>query len=344
MEANMSKAKERIPIWDNLKFILIFLVVLGHLADCFIRSYNMRVLYFYIYIFHMPLFIFISGLFSKRTIEEKNYKKIFEYLILYVAINFFYVLSSIFFHFVCGTKGVSLDLFSINSGGAPWFLFSIFSFYLITIAFNKLDKKYLLVLSVIVACFVGYDNRIGDFLALSRTIVYYPFFLAGYLLNAKDVVTFVKNRKIQILSFIFIISTCLICLFFMDKIYFLRPLLTGRNPYSVLAKYKSIGLLLRFVYYIVVSIFIISIISLTPSKNSIFTKLGSRSLCVYFFHIPIINFLSTTPVILKFLDNTSYLLIIPISFIITILLSQKCFEIVLNYIKEIRLENKKITS
>lgn len=174
--------------------------------------------------------------------------------------------------------------------------------------------------------------------------MYYPFFLLGYLLNAKEIITFVKNRKIQILSLIFIISTCLICFFFMDKLYFLRPLLTGRNPYSTLTKYRSIGLLLRFIYYIVVSLFGISIISLMPIKNNIFTKLGSRSLCVYFFHYPIINILSTTPIVLKFLDDTSYLLIIPISFIITILLSQNCFEKILNFIKEIRLENKKITS
>ena len=75
--------KERIYLWDNIKFILIFLVVLGHFADFHTAtSLNMRRLFFYIYIFHMPLFIFISGLFSKKTINEKKYKKIFEYLIL----------------------------------------------------------------------------------------------------------------------------------------------------------------------------------------------------------------------------------------------------------------------
>ena len=56
--------QKRIYLFDNIKFLLILLVVIGHLIehspmlktqDCF------RGIFLYIYAFHMPLFIFISG-------------------------------------------------------------------------------------------------------------------------------------------------------------------------------------------------------------------------------------------------------------------------------------------
>lgn len=66
----------RIYKWDNIKFILILLVVLGHFVDVYTsESDNMKALFFTIYIFHMPLFIFISGLFSKKFINSNKFKK-----------------------------------------------------------------------------------------------------------------------------------------------------------------------------------------------------------------------------------------------------------------------------
>ena len=54
---------ERSSKWDILKFAMIFLVVLGHAAEYNLRSSeSMRSLFFFIYTFHMPVFIFVSGL------------------------------------------------------------------------------------------------------------------------------------------------------------------------------------------------------------------------------------------------------------------------------------------
>lgn len=75
---------KRIEKWDILKFFLIFTVVLGHIADFYTdKSEAMQYLYLFIYIFHMPLFIFVSGLFSKRTVNERRIDKIAGYMIVY---------------------------------------------------------------------------------------------------------------------------------------------------------------------------------------------------------------------------------------------------------------------
>ena len=61
---NTEVKNKREPIFDTLRFIGIFLVVFGHI----IESYDFKwadIVYKCIYLFHMPLLIFISGYFSK---------------------------------------------------------------------------------------------------------------------------------------------------------------------------------------------------------------------------------------------------------------------------------------
>lgn len=58
--------KTRIALWDNLKFVLILLVVIGHFSKFFQNDSSIyRSVFLFIYAFHMPLFLFISGLFHK---------------------------------------------------------------------------------------------------------------------------------------------------------------------------------------------------------------------------------------------------------------------------------------
>ena len=64
---------KRIALWDNLKLFLIFLVVLGHLTlQYFCSSQMFCTVTMVIYTFHMPAFVFISGLFSKKAINGET--------------------------------------------------------------------------------------------------------------------------------------------------------------------------------------------------------------------------------------------------------------------------------
>lgn len=325
------KTNKRISLWDNLKFILIFLVVVGHFIDFHTyHSTNMKRLFFYIYIFHMPLFIFISGLFSKKNINERKYRKIFEYLILYLALQIIFFTSNVI------TNGpFSITFF--YEGGIPWFMLSLFFFNLLTIFLKRLNYKYLFTLSIILACFIGYDAQITDFLALSRTIVFYPFFLAGYYFDSNKVIEFCKRKKIKMLSVIFLLLSAIICYLFISKLYIFRPLITGRNPFNTLGHFYKYGCIIRLIYYLVATLFIISLISLTPSKNTPFTSLGARSLQVYILHFPCILIFYRILHGYKILEYMpSYLMIIPLALLLTIVLSQKQLEKPINFIKTIK--------
>ena len=57
--------KERNYLFDNLKFFLIVLVVFGHSLEEISLEHNYAIIRAWIYSFHMPAFVFISGYFSK---------------------------------------------------------------------------------------------------------------------------------------------------------------------------------------------------------------------------------------------------------------------------------------
>ena len=72
----MTAKTERIALWDNLKFFLIMMVVIGHIIDNYTHDSKFILgLFLFIYSFHMPAFIFVSGIFAKKTIHERNVTK-----------------------------------------------------------------------------------------------------------------------------------------------------------------------------------------------------------------------------------------------------------------------------
>lgn len=64
--------QKRDVYFDSLKFVLIALVVIGHVIERNRESPFCLALYNTIYLFHMPLFVFVSGYFSKKYSDNKK--------------------------------------------------------------------------------------------------------------------------------------------------------------------------------------------------------------------------------------------------------------------------------
>ena len=59
---------------DNIKVVLIFLVVFGHLIERYIDTSNTLMgIYMFIYIFHMPLFVYNLLFYLLLFLENHNY-------------------------------------------------------------------------------------------------------------------------------------------------------------------------------------------------------------------------------------------------------------------------------
>lgn len=79
MKNNNLIKKERIWYWDTVKFLMILFVVVGHVVG-YIASYgreDVMAINLFLYTVHMPMFIFIFGLFYK---EKDCLRKILFYL------------------------------------------------------------------------------------------------------------------------------------------------------------------------------------------------------------------------------------------------------------------------
>ena len=173
--------KERDYFFDNIKAVLIFLVVLGHFLLPIHEEGNVLVLIKrLIYVFHMPLFVFVSGYFSKRIYKDGkyNFKKILylikAYILFVVAIQAVYAIS--------GFRSFrKIDFFS--QSGAPWYLFAMIAWYLMIPLIRKFKPLPVIIVNIVLALAAGFFKNVGDFLCLSRILVFGPFFFLGYYME-----------------------------------------------------------------------------------------------------------------------------------------------------------------
>lgn len=337
----VSSYEGRTQKWDILKFLMIFLVVLGHAADYYTEfSEEMRSLFLFIYSFHMPVFIFVSGLFAKRTVNEKRKDKILGYLIMYLIIK-------VLFFIVKKILGLKTGFSLFNEAGLPWFMLTMAAFMLITMLVKDFSPKYIMTVSVILACFAGYDSNIGSFLSLSRIIVFYPFFYLGYCLDRKKLEVFCSRKILKIISASVIVVTATVIFLTVDKIYWLRALLTGVNSFNTLGEFREYGFVLRLFYYILITVIGGAIVILVPGKTplGLAAKFGQRTLSVYAFHYIAFFVLYEKFEVMEIFDKLflqfAGWMIIPLSLLITLLFSLKPFNDILLKIMNVPMKNIK---
>lgn len=330
----------RIAKWDNAKFILIILVVLGHIAELYCDKYTaFKSAFLFIYSFHMPAFIFIAGLFGKKLInsEKLNWVKLLPFLVLCLLLNFFRFASFYIFD-----RSAKFSLSKISN--ISWFLFALFAFYIITYLVKNFDKRYILLIAVIVACIAGYDKKTGDYFALSRIIAFYPFFLAGYCLEEESLRNFLNKKSVRIISAVVIVGFLLICIFFVHKFYWLRPLITGKNSFYKLEVRPSFGGVYRLLYYLVAFVLVGAFLSLVPNKEiKFFSSLGSHTLSVYFWHLPVIQVLYEVGAFKPFTDKSeiaALIFAVALAVLFSVIFSLKPFRTPVNYIMKPKLREK----
>ena len=279
---------KRVAYFDNMKFILIVLVVIGHFIDQYTDNSRLfKAMYLLIYTFHMPLFLFLSGLFDKRgePLADKAMKGIY-YISLSVLLK---CLISLTRFIMTGKWSFQL----LSESGIPWFCFALGVFIILTgvLARIKIKLYAVIAVNIIIACFTGLDKSIGDLLCLSRIIVFYPFFLLGTMINKESIQRIPAKRAVRILSFVFLLALCVFAYLYLDKVYVMRHIFTGRNPFN--ASVRSQGPLLRLACYAVTAVIGFAFMMIVPAgRLKILTCFGERTLQVYFWHRPVLYVLT----------------------------------------------------
>lgn len=311
--------KERDYYFDNLKAILIVLVVVGHMIEPMVGNYIYKTIYTYIYLFHMPLFLFVSGYFSKN-IKIESMKKV---LITYIIFQTLYGLLAIYvlkenYHFAY-----------FYPYWIMWYLFALF-FMQLTLPI-VLKFKYALLGSFIFGVLIGYDNSASYYFSLSRIIVFYPYFLMGYYFDKEKFIQigFTKNffcyLNKKVISAIAIISLGVL-------VYYLAKYIDIRLLYSSYP-YKALGLDLHFAWiyrilsYLAAIALSFLILNLVPNDKNIFSNIGKNTLSIYLLHGFIVKLLITS-------NFYSMFLAIPLALAISYVLSLEVFNKLINFTKK----------
>ncbi len=315
----MENRKKRDSFYDNAKFILIFLVVLGHYLEPFIHTNKVVYSIFgFIYMFHMPAFVFISGFFFKKEINPKAlYKICVDFLVPYIIIQLL---------FITFTKLIGLEQYHytlLTPVYIYWYLFAMFIWNailkIVIFIFDSLKTKieYMIGLSFVLGLIAGYLAFISWKLSLSRIIVLFPYFLLGYYFKTKriNINNLIVNKIVAVA--IFIIG---LFLSFAFSDIFKFELLSCALPYKNMG-FGLYGSIYRLILYMIQIVMMVSFFSLVPKQKTRFTIVGTKTLTIYILHGFIIKSLVALAYFIDY--NVAKVIASPLLALLTVFLLSK---------------------
>ena len=295
--------KQRIYRYDNVKALLIFLVVLGHMTTDYVSdSHLVRWTTLWIYMFHMPAFIFLSGLVHKQYITEERASAGVRgetRLRLDKVLGFFlcgYGLK-IFLQFTRTLMGQNPLWHWIEEPGIPWYLFVMAEyeafFYVMRRADERVKPWVMITGAFALSAVIGYFPAVGDTFCLSRMINFLPIYMLGYYFDMRKFDAFMEQKRLKISGALIIVISLVVCRILPWGGYSLRKWFTGRRSYDFLSDFfgsaaVSYGWLIRLAVWAAAIAITLAVIAVIPDRDLGFiTTAGSRTLNVYFWHRPL---------------------------------------------------------
>ncbi len=268
--------KTRDVRFDGLKILLIFLVVLGHLT---FKDFGLGVKRM-IYSFHMPVFVFMSGIFmplssSREKLIKWLKKTFFIFLFAHISQRLLRIMIGLV---SCVLNGNAFDFSSylswnllISPGFALWYLVCLMYWRIaIWIMGNKLNDIFLLVASFVVAILAGFVPLDYDF-SFQRAFAFFPFFALGIVFHSRQLIP--KIERIPVLyAFIGVII----------GLVFARTM----TPYLPVHHYMSREDIILRITQTLLGLFLCPlVIRISRCKfTELFAKYGSKTLWIYIGH------------------------------------------------------------
>lgn len=281
-------AQDRDPWIDNIKGVLICLVLMGHFALLLV-GHSREMVWFrqFISTFHMPGFMILTGMLAKNRIQQKRYDKMISRLFIpYIICNFvmFLIFKTLGATYV---SGIPEEWFFIplRPYYFLWFLLAVFLFSVITPVF--LNNKRPLVVAMVLAILVGFMPQI-NYMMMTKIIPFYVYYLVGYYTDKEYLQKRLKSKKVIICSWFIVFITLVVtrmCTQFID-ISFLSMESQYRD-YTNISQFTSAGL--RFFTILLSIIISFSVFSCIPKKENFMTIIGKYSMypyCIHTFMMP----------------------------------------------------------
>lgn len=174
----------RLLYLDSMKGILIFLVILGHAIQFTSQEYEDNFMFKFIYSFHMPLFLMISGYLTYRKKHDNRMiaKRARQCLVPFIIWAFALPLLE-------GQIDLwrSWKILQYPDKGL-WFLYHVFIYSAIFSISEGWSRKWgqeLLVVIFVIACYIGMI-LFGTWFNFTQLCWHIPFFALGYYVHKYD--------------------------------------------------------------------------------------------------------------------------------------------------------------
>lgn len=194
---------QRLAYIDNLRGILMLLVIIGHSIQFYDTDFDHNIIFRYIYSFHMPLFMCISGFVCYHQKDSLDtIKKRFRQLIIP-----FITWSVILYGINIGNAQI-YDYF-LHPDRSLWFLWALFFITVIFIACKKLSQRTSIKLEYIITiCSIVMLGAIAKFKIniLGGQFIgwYFIFYSIGYFVKKYNIIEselFNKAKWISLILF-----------------------------------------------------------------------------------------------------------------------------------------------
>lgn len=266
--------KERDPFFDNAKFLAILLVVIGHSIVGLRDVPVAKAAYLAIYMFHMPLFIVITGYLSRNFTfgSGKARKLIVQLGVPYLVFEFAYSV----YDWQVGRNDLTISL--LDPYYLTWFLMALFLWRLSTPVWQQI--RWPLAIAVGISL-LSYMDDLGDDLELHRTLGLLPFYVLGLMLRPEHFE--LVKRPIARLFGVAVLSGAVVVAYFayprmnIDWVYW-------KHGHAKLGVDNLTGTGMRLAMMICAVILVAAFLSLVPRRRTWFTGLGAMTLYAYLLH------------------------------------------------------------
>jgi fucose 4-O-acetylase-like acetyltransferase len=319
--------------------VLILLVVAAHAVSTVRTQTDLGYgFYTFIYLFHMPAMIGLSGLFSKADASPKAARSTLQLLLVWGVWEVIWAL----IHLVVTGRGVP-ENWLVAPAWTLWFL--------VTLATMRILLPYIvrfrhpLILSIVLALAAGLTPAIGTQFSASRTLCFLPFFVAGWLVTNRGWLRgewFARPTAATrglAAAVLVVIGAAVAMLAPLRREWRIDTWLVWRDDYAWLFSHAPVlgwspaewwaqalgGAGIRLGFLAVAFAMSLALLLLVPRGHSIITVWGTRTLFVYLLHGPIIWAMRGTGVVDWFGEFGSWgvAMIVAVAVVITVVLSMR---------------------
>nr|WP_221473124.1 acyltransferase family protein [Planomonospora venezuelensis] len=263
----------RDPFFDNAKFLAITLVVAGHLIEDLRDVGVAHAAYFYVYVFHMPLFIVLSGYLSRNfTFSSGKARKLISTLAVpYVIFELAYALPRLIMY-------GRLDISLLDPYYLTWFLMSLFLWRLSTPVWQQL--RWPLAVAVGLSLLSG-TSALPDELSMNRTLGLLPFYVLGLMLRPEHFAR-LRLRAVRIAGAVTLAAGAAAAPAVHDGVR--TEWIRWRHTNAAIGVDDLTGSLIRLGMLAAGVVLVAAFLAVTPSRRTWYSGLGAATMYAYLLH------------------------------------------------------------